>query len=351
MKKLANKLPENHREKWFRASVIGAIITLVVILAAVFAVRYTYSRALRPVSDSQKITLVTVPNGASMQQIAEDLKTQGLIRHSWAFEWYVRSNGLVTSLKAGTYALTPNQTVGEIVTIIARGEVATDLVTILPGQRLDQIEAALINNGFTPSDVKTALNPNIYKDHPALVDKPKEANLEGYLYPETFQKTADTKAQDIVRASLDEMQKRLTPTVRAGIAKKGLSVHEGITLASIVEKEVSNPADRKIVAGVFLNRLQVPMRLESDVTAFYGAYLADADLSVGYDSPYNTYLYDGLPIGPISNISEVSLMAVITPTKSDYLYFVAGDNGNTYYGKSIEEHNENVAKYCHELCR
>lgn len=339
-----------NRSKILKISTAMAVASVVIILSATLATRFVYNRALEPVGTSQKLELVTIEPGVSAQEISNLLKERGLIRESWAFQWYVRSNGLISGLKAGTYALNQHQSTSEIVSILAQGEVATDLVTILPGQRLDQIEAALINAGFKPSDVESALNPNNYLDHPALVDKPAKANLEGYLYPESFQKTAETTPQDIIRASLNEMQKRLTPTIRSTIAKQGLSIHEGIILASIVEREVSNPNDRAIVAGVFHNRIKSGRRLESDVTAFYGAYLKDATPSVGYDSPYNTYLYDGLPKGPISNVSEVSLTAVAKPKKSKYFYFVAGDDGKTYYAETLEQHEANVAAHCHELC-
>jgi UPF0755 protein len=110
-------------------------------------------------------------------------------------------------------------------------------------------------------------------NHQALVDKPAGASLEGYLYPESFQKTSETTPKQIVMASLDEMQKRLTPTIRQGIAKQGLTLHQGITLASIIDSEVSNPEDKPVVAQVFLKRMRSGMKLESDVTAFYGSIL------------------------------------------------------------------------------
>ncbi len=340
-----------NRKRFIQTILAVAAAVILFVVGLMLVTRHVYNQALQPVGTSQKLTVVTVETGSSAKQIADMLKDSGLIRESWAFQWYVRNNGLISDLKAGTYALNQSQSIPQIATVIAQGEVATDLVTILPGQRIEQVEAALINSGFTPDEVIAALNPNLYKDHPALVDKPEKANLEGYLYPESFQKTGETTAQDIIRASLDEMQKRLTPTARAAIAKRGLSVHEGVILASMVESEVNNIKDRRLVAGVFYNRLSQGIRLESDVTAFYGAYLDDATPSVGYDSPYNTYLHDGLPIGPISNVSEESLSAVARPTKSEYFYFVAGDDGNTYYSRTLSEHEANVAAHCKKLCQ
>lgn len=339
------------RNKWLAGIGITVAVCLALLVGGVFLVRHAYYQALKPVSASQNITLATIEVGSSPSEIADLLKEKGLIKESWAFEWYIRSAGLRDDLKAGTYALRPSQGIEEIANILAQGEVATELVTILPGQRIDQIEASLINSGFEPDEVKAALNPALYEGHPALVDKPADASLEGYLYPESFQKTAETKPGDIIRASLNEMQKRLTPQLRAAIAKRGLSIHEGITLASMIEKEVSNDTDRPTVAQVFLLRLAKGMRLESDVTAFYGAIINGQEPSVLYDSLYNTYLHNGLPIGPISNVTESSLSAVANPSSTDFLYFVAGDDGNTYFSKTLQEHERLTAEHCKTLCQ
>lgn len=325
-------------------------VAVAVILAAAVVVRITYDRALQPLSDSQNLILVEIPSGSSVQEIGDTLKDKGVIKESWAFEWYVRNSALKEDLKAGTYALRPSQSVPDIVEVLARGTVATDLVTIVPGARIDQVRAALINSGFKPEDVEAALDPAQYAGHPALVDKPADASLEGYLYPESFQKTADTKPQDIIRASLDEMSKRLTPEWRQAVAAQGLSVHQAVILASIVEQEVANSTDRPVVAQVFLKRLRDGMPLQSDVTVLYGAIRDGKKPSLQYDSPYNTFTNNGLPIGPISNVSEVSLGAVAHPANTSYVYFVAGDDGKTYFAVTAEEHQANVDKHCKTLC-
>jgi len=157
-------------------------------------------------------------------------------RSAWAFEWYVRNHDAREALQAGTYPLRPNQSVEEIVSILTNGKVSTDLVTLLPGKRLDQIKSTLMNYGFSEESVEAALNPMLYSDHPALVDKPEGASLEGYIYPESFQKTAATEPEQIIRKALDEMHEILTPQLRAGITRQGLTVHQGIILASIVEQ-------------------------------------------------------------------------------------------------------------------
>ncbi len=313
---------------------------------------WQYAQNLQAISASQKSQLFMIPEGAGAKQIAALLKEANLIRAAWTFEWYVRSNQLGDDMQAGTYSLRPNQSVQDIVRVLTQGEEATDLVTILPGQRLDQIRHALVQKyGFDAGLVEAALRPETYAGHPALVDLPPGASLEGYLYPESFQKTAATVPVTIVRSSLDQMQKHLTPDVRAGIVRQGLTVHEGIILASIVGQEVSNPDDKRTVAQVFLRRLHEGRRLESDATAGYGAILAGAKPSRYYDSPYNTYMHDGLTPTPISNINASSLAAAANPSPTDYLYFVAGDDGKTYFSHTLNEHEVLVRQHCKTLCR
>ncbi len=338
--------------RWRKVWLIALVVIIIGLVASVVVIRQTYYNNLKPVSASQRAVTVTVPLGASAKEIAAKLQAAGLIRASWAFEWYVRNHNLRDKLQAGTYALRPNQSIPEIITTLTHGKVETDLITILPGQRLDQIRESLINNGgYSAEAVDKALDPAQYADHPALADKPTKASLEGYLYPDSYEKTADTKPETIVRASLDEMQKHLTPEIRAAMSKQGLTVHEGVILASIVEQEVSKKTDKPTVAQVFLLRLKKGMPLGSDVTAFYGAIKAGQAPTVGYDSPYNTRIHAGMPPGPISNVSQASLQAVASPAGTDYLYFVAGDDGNTYFSHTNDEHEALTRQYCKKLCQ
>lgn len=339
-----------NQSKWSKLGLIIAAVIVVGLIISVVYVRQQYYANLKPVSASQKSQLVSVELGATASEIATTLKKAGLIRQTWAFEWYVRNHDLRDKLQAGTYYIRPSQSVAEISNVLTQGKVATDLVTILPGQRLDQIRQSLIRSGFAVDDVDAALDPTLYEDHPALVDKPDGASLEGYLYPESFQKHADTKPGAIITASLDEMQKRLTPSIRSGFVAQGLTVHQGVIIASIVEQEVGKTDDKTKVAQVFLSRFKMNMQLGSDVTAFYGAIKDGKTASVAYDSPYNTRLHTGLPPGPISNITASSLEAVANPAKTDYLYFVAGDDGITYFSHTLAEHEALTKQHCKKLC-
>lgn len=333
-----------------RRILLVVIVLLVLAVVATLVVRTTYYQRLQPVSSSQQVVLVTVKTGTSSTEIADMLAKKGLIRSSTIFQWYIRTKDVRDKLQAGTYALRPSMSVQEIVDVLVNGSVKSDLVTILPGQRLDEVRQAFINAGFEPGAVDKALQPDAYADHPALVDRPAGASLEGFLYPDSFQKDDNTDPSVIVRESLDEMAEHLTPAVRNAFAARGLNVFQGITLASIVEKEVSKQSDRSQAAQVFLKRMSIDMPLGSDVTAFYGAIIAGKEPDVNYDSAYNTHTHKGLPPGPISNVSDSSLQAVANPASTDWLYFVAGDDGVTYFSKTLDEHEALVKQHCHKLC-
>jgi len=338
------------RRRTFRRLLWVSVFLVVLFVAAAIVVRTMYYHNLQPVSSSQQVTLVTIKTGTTSVEIANMLQDKKLIRSSAVFQWYIRTKDVRDKMQAGTYALRPSMSVQEIVNVLVQGSVKSDLVTILPGQRLDQVRQALINAGFSPDAVDAALVANNYTGHVALADKPATAGLEGFLYPDSFQKDNTTSPGMIIGESLDEMAKHLTPDIRAGFASHGLTVYQGVTLASIVEKEVSKSSDRAQAAQVFLKRLSIDMTLGSDVTAFYGAIIAGKDPSTTFESAYNTLQHKGLPPGPIANVSESSLQAVAHPASTDWLFFVAGDDGTTHFSKTLEEHEALTKQYCHKLC-
>ncbi len=326
----------------------GGVILLLIL--ATLGVWHFYNQNLRPVSKNAPTQTITIQPGTTPAQIADLLHNKGLIRNAWTFEAYVRHEGVGGDLQAGTYSLSATQSVPAIAAQLTRGKVTIELVTILPGQRLDQIEQTLINDGFSKASVEAALQASAYENNAALVDKPVGNSLEGYLYPDSFQRTSATTASEIVQESIAEMQTHLTPELRAAFAKEGLSTYQGIVLASIVEQEVNTPSDRAQAAQVFLKRLSMGMSLGSDVTAMYGSRLAGQGTSLSYDSPYNTLLHTGLPPTPISNVDSSALQAVAHPATTNWLYFVTGDDGTTHFSTTLQEHQANTQQYCHKLC-
>ena len=310
-----------------------------------------YNNGLKPLNDNQKTQIFTVKTGSTLNQIADGLQSQHLVRSAWALKLYVHSKELTNKLQAGTYAFSPRQGTKSIVTTLTKGKITTDLVTILPGRRIDQVRADLINDGFTPADVDQALDPAQYADLPVLSYKPASANtLEGLLWPDSFQKDASTSASVIVRESLTEMGQHLTPDIQAAFVAEGLTTYQGLVLASTVLQEVNRPSDQAQAAQVFLARLKTGMMLGSDSTTKYGAIAAGKAPSLNYDSPYNTHLHTGLPPTPISTINASSLAATANPAPTNYLYFVTGDDGTTYFSTNLQDHQAFTEKYCHKLC-
>jgi UPF0755 protein len=328
---------------------LAGLVCLTII--GVFVSRHVYDLDLQAVSNSPTTQIFTVKEGTSVKQIATNLQKGHLIRSAWAFQLYIHSKELGSQLQAGTYALSPSEDTSEIVSILTKGTVSTQLVTILPGRRIDQVRADLINYGFAPKDVDKALTPAQYADLPAVAYKPADINtLEGLMWPDSWYKDASTSPSYIIRESLVEMGQHLTPDVQAAFAAEGLTAYQGLTLASIIIQEVNKPADQAQAAQVFLSRLKSGSVLGSDVTARYGAIAAGLAPNLSYDSPYNTHLHPGLPPSPISTINAGSLAAAAHPASTTWLYFVTGDDGTTYFSTNLQDHQALTAKYCHKLC-
>lgn len=355
------------KRRWPKTVLIIFILLIFLAAGGVLGARRIYTNNLRAVNSSEpREVVVAIPTGSSVEEIAKTLKAKGVIRASWAFQRYVTSHELGDVLKAGTYRFNVTQDVASVVQQLVDGEVDVGLFTIFPEKRLDEIRQDFIDKGFSANEVDAALDPAKYSGHPALVDKPATASLEGYLYPDSYQRVAETKVQTIISSSLDEMAEALTPEVRAGIARQGLSVYQGVILASIIEGEVSSeiPTDKPQVAQVFLKRLKEGRALESDATTLYGAavegklagltHAQAIEMYSDYPSAYNTYLNAGLPPGPTSNVSALSLQAVVAPAATDWLYFVAGackDKGVTYFSKTLAEHEALIIQHREQACR
>jgi UPF0755 protein len=315
---------------------IAAILVLILVAGGVGALRSWQAHNLEPVAASSKATsYFTVAAGSSVHDIGLDLQRAGLIRSSRAFEIYVRGKEQGDNLQAGTYVLSPAMSVQQIVAKMVGGDVARNLFTILPGKTLDEVKKAFAEAGYGKVEIESAFKPSNYADHPALASLPKGASLEGYLYPDSYQRLSDTPVRSIIRASLDEMNKYLTPDLAAAFASHGLSVYQGVILASVVYMETDDPEPQPTVAQVFLKRLREGMRLESDATTHV----------------YNTYENPGLPPTPISNVTASALQAVASPSKTDYLFFVSGDDDTTHFSKTRIEHEEAVSRYCTKKCR
>ena len=325
-------------------------LAVVVIGGGIWGIHAWYNRNLAPVSSSHQVTYFPIASGSTLQEIATDLSRAHLIRNATAFETYVRGRQLYSKMQAGTYALTPSMSTPQIVSKIVNGDVSTSYLTILPGKTVGQIRQTFKQAGYSDTELDVAFDPSTYPDEPVLANLPPGATLEGFLYPDSFQKEVDTPAQTIIRESLDEMQTHLTTDIVNGFKAQGLSVFQGVTLSSIVYQESGDPSIEPTIAQVFLSRIKQGMPLQSNVTADYASDLAGVARTVTINSPYNTYLHPGLPPGPIGNTVDSALKAVAHPSNTDYLYFVAGDNGVVHFSQTEAEQEQAVKQYCTKQC-
>jgi len=323
----------------------------------------------RPASVDSRTVQFTVAPGTPARLIGQHLEEAGLIRDATLFEAYVRVNGLDGRLAAGSFTLAPSMTLREVADTLTSPRAAAIRITIPEGWRIEQTadylsrsdllgatEGARYRAQAVSGDL-TGLDPARY---PFLQTRPAGASLEGYLFPDTYLiPSTDPTAADVLLRQLDTFAARVLPLyeeARAGGVQ--LSLHDVLTLASIVEREAVVPAERPAIAGVYLNRLATGMKLDADPTVQYAMGYQPAtgqwwktpvflEEYSSVDSPYNTYLYAGTPPGPIAAPGLSSIRAVLQPDEHDYLYFVAlpDDSGRHVFARDYAEHLENVQRY------
>jgi peptidoglycan lytic transglycosylase G len=293
----------------------------------------------------------TIESGEGVPSIAIRLEEVGLIRSAAAFRAYLIYTGLDTSIQAGDYQLSPAQSIVDIAHKLQDATPEQITFVILPGWRMEEIALSLSTSGLniTPDEFMAAAS-----SAPQSLDYlPASASAEGFLYPDTYILPRETTSDALVREFLRNFSLHLTIDLREGFARQGLDVYQAVTLASIVQREAVVPDERAQIASVFYNRLRDGIKLDSDPTVqyalgfnqFQGIWwtnpLSAADLQ--YDSPYNTYLYTGLPPGPIDNPSLSALQAIAFPAETPYYYFRArcDDSGLHNFAVTYEEHLQN----------
>ena len=328
-------------------------VLLLILVAGSVAAGMWYNWAISAPSGNSDEVRVVVEKGETATDIAGTLYDHGLIRSRLGFNLYTQLSGTRDNLQAGGYVLSPNMNVSSIVEHMTSGKTDEFNITISPGLTLVGLREQFKKYGFSDGEITQAFEKSY--NHPLLATRPSGATLEGYIYPETYRQGADQPLDELLERSFDEFYKTLQEKkYLEAFAGKGLTIHQAITLASIVQKEVKNPTDQKQVAQVFFKRLADNMPLGSDVTFIYAAELIGQKASPSLDSPYNTRKYGGLPPGPIANMNPSALDAVVGPAAGDFLYFVAGDGddeGKTFFARTEEEHNANIAAHCHVLCQ
>lgn len=334
------------------------VIILSLIALAILGSCLFYNLNLRAVSSNKEEVEFMVDSGSTYYSVIPKLKKAGLIRSELSFKLYIKFNK-VNNLEAGTYKLNKNMSVKDIVKAFSKGNNYNPdaiVITFKEGKHMRDIATTISKYTNNTEDqvfnllkdkeyLNTLINDYWFIDNSILNDK-IYYSLEGYLYPNTYEyNNSDVTIKEIFKSMLDQMDKQLSP-YKTDLLSNKYSLHELLTLASIVELEGAKSDDRAGIAGVFYNRLNSKMSLGSDVTTYYASKIemSDRDLyksEIDAANDYNTrsnYLAGKLPIGPISNPSIESIKAVLYPEKHDYLYFVSDVNGKTYFAKTYNEH-------------
>lgn len=362
-KNIKNVVKHNLIERRKEAKIIRrivAIITLVIflVIGGVSFSAYKYIKsALAPLDENNKQTItIEVPIGSSSSSIGKLLKEKKIIKDATVFKYYVKVNN-ISGFQAGNYSFSPSMTLDEITSALQNGGVDKEVVfkiTVPEGKNIEEIAKIIAEKiDMSQEEIVTLIDSKEFidqmeKEFPTLLqdDIMNEEiihPLEGYLFPATYSfYNENESAENIVREMLKHGEKVISKYI-ALMDEAGLSLHEMITMASLIEKEATAKADRQMIASVFYNRIEENMMLQTDPTVAYahGKHLSVTtyeDLKI--ESPYNTYFVTGLPAGPIASPGIESIEAAIDPAESDYLYFLAEHGtGDVYYSKTLEEHN------------
>lgn len=359
--KLLKRQSENQT---VRKIVFIILLLLTITVAAVITGGYFYIKnILEPVQpDSNENMTVSIPIGSSTSSIGNTLEEEGIIKDGNAFRYYVKYKN-ESGFQAGDYELSPSMTMDEIISIMKSGKVMKDAVakiSVPEGIWLEDIADRIAKElDLEQEDVMKKLDDEEYvqaliNEYWFLTDDILQDDirhpLEGYLFPATYDFVEEPSVEKVVKEMLDKTD-RVLATYRSEIEDRDYSIHEMMTLASIIEEEASAEADRTKISNVFYNRLEDDMILQTDPTVVYARGKQSGEITqkdLDRESPYNTYTVKGLPVGPIANPGESSIVAVIEPAETDALYFYARPSGETLFSKTNAEHNKKVAKYKNE---
>lgn len=298
--------------------------------------------------DNPEEILFKIKRGESSFLISENLEKSSLIKHRIFFQVYILLKGKQNNLQAGNYLLSPLMSVSEIAQRIIRGEDAGVRVTIPEGFNLQQIEERISEVLGRKLNLDKEKVSHYKKDYNSLRDVPDSFNLEGFLFPDTYEFEVDVQVQEVICQMLKNFDKKLTFQLREETKKQGKTIFEIIVMASLLEKEVRTFEDRQKVSGILWKRLEHNIPLQVDATLSYITGKKTTKISkeeTQIDSPYNTYKYKGLPLGPICNPGIESIKAVLYPEDSKFWYYLSNSDGETIFSKTLEEHNIAKAKF------
>ena len=289
--------------------------------------------------------IMTIPSGQGLDAIAQRLHQANLIKYPFKYKLIVMLRGETKKLKAGEYLLAASMTPLEIADKIVSGDVHLYKLTVPEGYNLHQIAVRVALAGLASEDAfyKVATDPTAVRQHNINAN-----TFEGYLFPETYYFPPKSTPSQIITKMAEQFQVVFTAKMKQRAQEMNLSVHQVVTLASIIEKETGMPEERAIISSVFHNRLKKRMRLESDPTVIYGIKAFDGNLTRKHlktPTPYNTYVIKGLPPGPIANPGREAIRAALYPADTRFLFFVSKNDRTHYFSANLKSHNRAVRKY------
>lgn len=332
----------------------GILFLLIAGLLLILGGRHFFNAPVNP-KNAQSVS-VDIPAGLGARAIAQKLSDAGVLRSPTGFVLLVVLRGARDTLRAGTYEFSPKESGQEIIGRLVRGDTlpADASVTFPEGFTLQQIAARISARGLAPEDefLKAAKVGRFRGEFAFLKDAPETASLEGYLFPDTYRFHRGQSPDEIVKKLLrrfDEQYRQASQDSALTTHNSQLTTHDIVTMASIIEREVQSPEDRRRVSGILWKRFEAGIGLEADATVRYALGDWDKPLTVDdlrTDSPYNTRRYRGLPPGPIGNPGLDSLKAAFSPTPSEYLYYLsAAEDRRTIFSRTLEEHNKAKAEH------
>jgi len=321
------------------------LLLLLVILGGV----YIWQGIYLPINQNSKEEVTfSIKKGEGTKEIAVNLEKEKLVRVATLFRIYTIFTGVSGKLQAGEYLISPSMTIPEIARKFVSGNVIEEKITIVEGWNLTDIAEYLGGKGFKKEEFLELTQKDFSGTYDFLKDKPKSLNLEGYIFPDSYKIRKEETIEDIINKTLQNFDKKIMQELRQEIEKQNKTIFEIITMSSLLEKEVKTPEDKKIVSGILWKRLENNMPLQVDATISFITGEKPVNISIEetkIDSPYNTYKYRGLPLGPICNPGIESIIAAIYPENSDYWYYLSTPEGKTIFSKTLEEHNIAKNKY------
>ena len=330
---------------------IGSIIIVLIVLGIFSLFFYSYQINYPLAKEGEEISFV-IESGQSPQEIAKSLEEQEIIKSSFWLRYYLKTKDLANKVIAGTFTLSPTMSISQIATEITTVNTVgiEDEIVLIEGWNASEISEYLESKGFcSQKEWLNLISTYQDDDYDFLDDKPRANDLEGYLFPDTYRVYKDSDCENILIKLLDNFERKITLEMKKEIDSQGKSLFEIITMASIIEKEVMNLEDMRIVSGIFWDRIKNKQALESCATLAYilgenKPQYSTEDTQI--DSSYNTYRNRGLPPGPITNPGLNAIKAAIYPIYTDYNYFLSDlKTGNTIWSKTFEEHVQNKWKY------